>query len=62
MNYALTPRPELAPAELAAVVAASEALLRRGERPEVDEVPRWRFSGRWFNAERYASRRPQRLT
>lgn len=39
--------------ELAAVMAAVELVLRGagdgGGWPLVDEVPRWRFSGRWWS-------------
>jgi hypothetical protein len=47
-------------AEVAAVVAAATELLsRRRETATVDDVPRWRFSGRWFSAHPYSElRRP----
>ena len=43
MNYGLTPRPELPPDELAALVAAAEEILI-SERAAVvvDQVPNWR--------------------
>jgi hypothetical protein len=60
VNYGLPPRPELAPDELAALVAAAEEVLR-SEKPVavVDQVPNWRFSGRWFNDAPLANRRPR---
>ena len=58
MNYGLTPRPELAPDELAALVAAVEEVLL-SEEIVVDQVPNWRFSGRWFNAAPFTDRRPR---
>ncbi len=60
MSYGLTPRPQLAPDELAALVAAAEEILRN-ERTAVvvDHVPNWRFSGRWFNAAPFSNRRPR---
>lgn len=61
MNYGLAPRPELPPEELAALVAAAEELLKDERRRVVDRPPVWRFSGRWFNAGRYALRRPHHL-
>ena len=56
VNYGLTPRPELEPDELAALVAAAEELLRqqKSRAVAVDPVPNWRFSGRWFNAGHFA--------
>jgi hypothetical protein len=44
------------------VVAALESL-SKGEIIEssIDSAPSWRFSGRWFNAGRYALRRPYRI-
>ena len=60
MSYGLTPRPELPPDELAALIAAAEEVLR-GEKTVaiIDQAPVWRFSGRWFNAAPYADRRPR---
>ena len=58
MNYGLTPRPELAPDEMAALVAAVEEVLL-SEKIVVDQVPNWRFSGRWFNAAPFSDRRPR---
>ena len=60
MNYGLTPRPELPPDELAALVAAAEEILI-SERATVvvDQVPNWRFSGRWFNNGPFSNRRPR---
>jgi hypothetical protein len=58
VNYGLTPRPELAPDELAALVAAVEEVLL-SEKIVVDQVPNWRFSGRWFNAAPFSDRRPR---
>jgi ParB-like chromosome segregation protein Spo0J len=58
VNYGLTPRPELAPDELAALVAAVEEVLL-SEEIVVDQVPNWRFSGRWFNAAPFTDRRPR---
>ena len=60
-SYGLTPRPELPAEELAAVVAAATELLRSSAVLDEDQVPSWRFSGRWFNAGPYALRRPHRL-
>ena len=62
MSYGLEPRPELGPEETAALVVALESLLRpKSSAIEVDNAPSWRFSGRWFNAGRYALRRPYRV-
>jgi hypothetical protein len=59
VNYGLAPRPELPPEETAAlVVALNEVLRPRLVVAEEDAAPSWRFSGRWFNAGRYALRRP----
>jgi hypothetical protein len=60
MSHGLTPRPELCEEELFALQAVSEELLKEQEllAIEEDEVPIWRFSGRWFNAGPYANRRP----
>jgi hypothetical protein len=59
VNYGLTPRPELPPTELAALVAAAEEVLRTEKSVVVDQVPVWRFSGRWFNDTPLANRRPR---
>jgi hypothetical protein len=59
VNYGLTPRPELAPDELAALVAAVEEVLLSQKIVVVDQVPNWRFSGRWFNAAPFTNRRPR---
>ncbi|MGD0853489.1 MAG: hypothetical protein ABSA07_09055 [Acidimicrobiales bacterium] len=60
MNYGLTPRPQLSPDELAALVAAAEEVLASEESVVVtDQVSNWRFSGRWFNASPFANRRPR---
>jgi hypothetical protein len=60
VNYGLTPRPELPPDELAALVAAAEEVLRSEKSVAVvDQVPAWRFSGRWFNASPLSNRRPR---
>lgn len=60
MNYGLTPRPELPPDELAALVAALEEVLRSEKTVAVvDQVSSWRFSGRWFNDSPFANRRPR---
>jgi hypothetical protein len=60
VNYGLTPRPELPPDELAALAAAVEEVLRSEKAvAAVDQVPNWRFSGRWFNAAPFANRRPR---
>jgi len=60
MSFGLTPRPELCEEDLIALQAVSEELLKEQESlvVEIDEVPAWRFSGRWFNAGPYAHRRP----
>jgi hypothetical protein len=60
VSYGLTPRPELPPDELAALVAAAEEVLR-SEKADVvvDQAPIWRFSGRWFNASPISNRRPR---
>jgi hypothetical protein len=63
VTYGLTPRPNLAPEEMAALVVVAEQLLRRDEVADaVDVVPAWRFSGRWFNSGPYTNRRPHRLS
>jgi hypothetical protein len=60
VNYGLTPRPELPPDELAALVAAAEEILRSEKVVAVvDQEPIWRFSGRWFNAAPFSNRRPR---
>jgi len=60
VNYGLAPRPELPPDELAALVAAvEEVLVRENAVAVLDQVPNWRFSGRWFNAAPFADRRPR---
>jgi hypothetical protein len=60
VNYGLTPRPELPPDELAALVAAVEEVMRSEKTAAVvDQAPVWRFSGRWFNAAPFANRRPR---
>jgi hypothetical protein len=59
VNYGLTPRPELSPDELAALVAAAEEILRSEKTAVVDQTPTWRFSGRWFNAAPFTNRRPR---
>jgi hypothetical protein len=59
VNYGLTPRPELPPDELAALVAALEEVLRTEKIVVVDQVPIWRFSGRWFNTAPFSNRRPR---
>jgi hypothetical protein len=60
VTYGLTPRPQLPPDDLAALVAAAEEILLREKTPlVVDQVPAWRFSGRWFNASPIANRRPR---
>jgi hypothetical protein len=59
VNYGLTPRPELAPDELAALVAAVEEVLLSEKIVVLDQVPNWRFSGRWFNAAPFTDRRPR---
>lgn len=58
MSYGLAPRPELPAEELAAVIAAATELLRAPSADYEDGPPSWRFSGRWFNAGRFALRRP----
>ena len=59
MNYGLTPRPELSPDDLAALVAAVEEVLVSEKTVVVDQVPKWRFSGRWFDAAPFTNRRPR---
>ena len=58
--YGLAPRPGLTSDELAALVAAAEAVTKSEVARAVDVVPTWRFSGRWFNVGPYALRRPIR--
>jgi len=58
VTYGLTPRPELDPDELAALMAVAQELLKKEPMVLVDQVPNWRFSGRWFNAGPFANRRP----
>ncbi|MEO9181194.1 MAG: hypothetical protein ABI298_06050 [Acidimicrobiales bacterium] len=62
MTYALTPRPELDPDELAALVAVAEELLKKSPLVAVDEVPNWRFSGRWFSAGPFTHWRPSHVS
>jgi hypothetical protein len=60
VNYGLTPRPELPPDELAALTAAAEEILQNDTAMVVvDQVPNWRFSGRWFNSDPFSNRRPR---
>jgi hypothetical protein len=60
VTYGLTPRPELPPDDLAALVAAAEEILRSEKAAVVvDQVPNWRFSGRWFNTSPLSNRRPR---
>ena len=50
MTYGLSPRPEVAPEELAVVTAIAQALLTPTVVAEVrDETPKYRFSGRWWH-------------
>ena len=58
MSHGLTPRPGPTPEEIAAVSAAVALLATPRRVQEGGRVPPWRFSGRWFNAGRYANRRP----
>jgi len=61
VTYGLTPRREPTAEEIAAVVVAAQELLRIAAPAAIaDNVPAWRFSGRWFNAGRYSLRRPLR--
>ena len=60
MSHGLSPRPLPPEEDLAAVVAAAELFVRERRRA-LDRTPTWRFSGRWFNAGRYALRRPHEL-
>jgi len=60
VSYGLTPRPQLPPDELAALIAAAEEILRSEKAVAlVDQAPAWRFSGRWFNAAPFTNRRPR---
>jgi len=61
VSHGLSPRPELGPEETAALICAATELLRPRDVIEVDEVPVWRFSGRWFNSGPFSLRRPDRL-
>ncbi|MDE2281625.1 MAG: hypothetical protein KGJ92_02495 [Actinomycetales bacterium] len=58
MSHGLAPRPGPTPAELAAVSAAVALLSGSAVAAAPERAPAWRFSGRWFNAGRYANRRP----
>ncbi len=61
MSHGLTPRPTLPDEEMAALVAAAEQVAATiAARPAADDVPAWRFSGRWFNRGPLADRRPRR--
>ena len=62
MSHGLAPRPELCAEETAAVVAAAQEILLEQRVVPLDSAPTWRFSGRWFNAGPYATRRPVRPT
>ena len=42
------------------IAAAEQVAASLGARPAPDEVPAWRFSGRWFNRGPLADRRPRR--
>jgi hypothetical protein len=61
VSYGLTPRPQLAPDELAALMAAAQEIMSQATSAPVvvDPVPNWRFSGRWFNAGHFSNRRPR---
>jgi hypothetical protein len=61
VSRGLAPRPELGPEETAALVAAVAELLGGKSAVVVDQVPVWRFSGRWFNTGPYSLRRPHHL-
>jgi len=61
VSYGLAPRPQLAPDEMAALLVAAQELLKSEVRVVTDQLPSWRFSGRWFNAGPYALRRPYRV-
>jgi hypothetical protein len=56
--YGLHPRPELPAEEVAVLIAVAEELLAQQSQIDDDEVSKWRFSGRWFNAGPFANRRP----
>ncbi len=58
MSHGLAPRPGPTPDEIAAVSAAVALLATARGVDEGGRAPAWRFSGRWFNAGRYANRRP----
>jgi hypothetical protein len=61
VNFGLAPRPQLAPDDLAALVAAAEELMAVPERRTVETAaPAWRFSGRWFDLAPFSNRRPYR--
>gem|GEM_PF-158122 len=64
MSFALAPRPQLAPEEVAALVAVAREVLASREdavaRAPVTAVPAWRFSGRWFDVAPFTNRRPHR--
>ena len=57
MSHGLAPRPAPTVDEVAAVVAAMSAVAS-SMAASIDGAPAWRFAGRWFNAGRYANRRP----
>ena len=60
--YGLTPRPELGPEEMAALVVALEHCYDEPAAlvPAPAPVASWRFSGRWFNSGPFDRRRPRR--
>jgi hypothetical protein len=61
VSHGLAPRPALAPEELAALVAAAEAVLAAAVAPApLAATPAWRFSGRWFDLAPFSNRRPHR--
>ena len=50
--YGLSARPTVPIDEMAALEAAAEEILKEQSEQtiDVDTVPSWRFSGRWFNS------------
>lgn len=57
MSHGLAPRPELSPEDVAAVIAAAQNHFAQRNEGVSDDVPVWRFSGRWFGTQTLTNRR-----
>jgi hypothetical protein len=57
VSNGLTPRPELSPEDVAAVIAAAQNHFAQRAEGVPDVPPVWRFSGRWFSTQTLTNRR-----